>query len=659
MSQEWFTAKALAGLPGMPDTHSAVVRRAKRDGWEDRRCSGRGGGREYALASLPAETQAAALRASNQAAATTAPATRPTVKKAAHGPVDREALWESYDSKPQSLKDEAAKRLSILLELDQLVANGVTKSQAVNEVCKGHDVGRNTLYNWKKLVDGVRRDDWLAALMPSYACKGRRTAAYSEEAWDFFKALYLTPEKRNVSTCHEWTKQAAKEHGWNWPPLRTVNRWVDDIPRTVKVLQREGEAAMLQLYPTQQRTVRDLHACYWINGDGYQHNVFVRFPDGSIGRPKTWFWQDIYSRRVLAWRTDRTENNDMIRLALGDVLERYGIPEHVTIDNTRAAANKWLTAGVRTRYRFKVKEDDPVGLLPALGIQIHWTTVLNGKGHGQAKPVERAFGVGGMGEYVDKHPKFAGAYTGPNVNAKPENYGETAVKWETFIEVLEQAITHWNAMDKRRTEMCAGVKSFDAVFRESYERNAHQIRKPTDTQRRLWLMAAEAVKVKAGGTVELDVGKSQHGKNRYGCDELIEYQRRKVVVRFDPDQLHESVYLYQLDGRYIGEAACIHAAGFGDTTRGREWGRLKEERRRSVKKAAEAEVRMTATEAAGMMPDPEPEAPLQTNVVRMAPAEKRVAGSDVVPDEEESPADKHRFNDTIIARMEQWRDDQI
>ncbi len=119
MSQEWFTAKALAGLPGMPDTHSAVVRRAKRDGWEDRRCSGRGGGREYALASLPAETQAAALRASNQAVATTAPATRPTAKKAAHGTVDREALWESYDSKPQSLKDEAAKRLSILLELDQ------------------------------------------------------------------------------------------------------------------------------------------------------------------------------------------------------------------------------------------------------------------------------------------------------------------------------------------------------------------------------------------------------------------------------------------------------------------------------------------------------------------------------------------------------------
>jgi len=43
---------------------------------------------------------------------------------------------------------------------------------------------------------------------------------------------------------------------------------------------------------------------------------------------------------------------------------------------------------------------------------MHWTSVVAGKGWGQAKPVERAFGVGGLEEYVDKHPALAGAYTG-------------------------------------------------------------------------------------------------------------------------------------------------------------------------------------------------------------------------------------------------------
>jgi len=31
---------------------------------------------------------------------------------------------------------------------------------------------------------------------------------------------------------------------------------------------------------------------------------------------------------------------------------------------------------------------------------MHWTSVVAGKGWGQAKPVERAFGVGGFEEYV-------------------------------------------------------------------------------------------------------------------------------------------------------------------------------------------------------------------------------------------------------------------
>ena len=64
----------------------------------------------------------------------------------------------------------------------------------------------------------------------------------------------------------------------------------------------------------------------WLNGDGYQHNVFVRFPNGKVGRPKTWFWQDVHSGKILAWRTAETESSCQIRLAFADVVERYGIP---------------------------------------------------------------------------------------------------------------------------------------------------------------------------------------------------------------------------------------------------------------------------------------------------------------------------------------------
>ncbi len=61
---------------------------------------------------------------------------------------------------------------------------------------------------------------------------------------------------------------------------------------------KSGEHALMKLYPAQLRSVRELQALEWINGDGYQHNIFVKWPDGTIARPKTWFWQDIYSIKL-------------------------------------------------------------------------------------------------------------------------------------------------------------------------------------------------------------------------------------------------------------------------------------------------------------------------------------------------------------------------
>jgi hypothetical protein len=85
---------------------------------------------------------------------------------------------------------------------------------------------------------------------------------------------------------------------------------------------------------------------------------------------------------------------------------------------------------------------------------MHWTSVVAGKGWGQAKPVERAFGVGGLEEYVDKHPALAGAYTGPNPQAKPDNYGDRAVDAELFLKTLAEGVAMFNARTGRETEMC-------------------------------------------------------------------------------------------------------------------------------------------------------------------------------------------------------------
>jgi transposase InsO family protein len=59
MDSLWLDSKQLVGLPDMPGTDRAIRNKADREGWLWRKRPGRGGGREYSMASLPPKTQKA------------------------------------------------------------------------------------------------------------------------------------------------------------------------------------------------------------------------------------------------------------------------------------------------------------------------------------------------------------------------------------------------------------------------------------------------------------------------------------------------------------------------------------------------------------------------------------------------------------------------
>jgi len=56
---EWFSPKELLNIAGLPNTVQGVIARAKREEWKSRPRRAQGGGKEYHISSLPAETQAA------------------------------------------------------------------------------------------------------------------------------------------------------------------------------------------------------------------------------------------------------------------------------------------------------------------------------------------------------------------------------------------------------------------------------------------------------------------------------------------------------------------------------------------------------------------------------------------------------------------------
>ncbi|WP_338726582.1 transposase domain-containing protein [Shewanella baltica] len=618
----WITAKELIGLPGIPTTSHKI--RAMLDRLsDDSRKQKRQGTKafEYHISILPVAVQTALYKRDGKIKVGDHVLTLPK-KKAQSDGYCRDALWGRWNKTNHAAKDKAQEAMLTVKAVFALKRNGIKLMDAYESVCDEYDVALSTLRRHCAMVKGIDEADWAPALLPkhfevSQAKKKNQFAFVSPEAWEMFKADYLRLEQPTMTVCYQRLLDKAVDTNWEIPSLKSLSRrMAHEIPAQQLVLLREGQHALHQLYPPQVRSVEGLHALEWINGDGYQHNVFVKWFNGEETRPKTWFWQDIYSRKIIGWRCDISENTDSIRLSLMDVCEKYGVPKEITIDNTRAAANKWMTGGVANRYRFKVKEDDPLGIIPMLGIKLHWSSVILGKGHGQAKPIERAFGVGGLEEYIDKHPACHGAYTGANPMAKPDNYGSKLIDAEDFLQVITKGVEMYNAKINRNTEICKGFMSFDQAFDVSYQQA--EIRKATSAQLQLMMLQAEAVTVSKSGYIELDAGGSLKGrKNRYFNEVMMNYVGQKLVARFDPLKLHDALEIYALNGVHICTAECLEKVAFGDTQAARETKRKRTQFTKANKIAAAAKISIDSLELAAMMRPVAEEVIPETKVVMM------------------------------------------
>ncbi len=546
----------------------------------------------------------------------------------------REDLWRWIETRTQRLRDQGLARAKLLFSVMALHRSGQTLDAAFDAVGIAEEIPSSTLRRWyygtarKPGAKLYAESDWMAALVPTWA--GRSPGAEcSEEAWDVFKAFYLSRRSPTLAICYERTQEIAREKGWMWPPQRTIYRRVKNtISVQVITLAREGTEALDKMMPSMRRDRSGFHAMEAVNGDGIDWKRYCIWPDGEVGKPCTWITQDLNSNKLLAWRTDKSENKHMFRLAYGDLVERWGIPAMYFIDNTMAAASKWMTGGVKNRYRWKIRDDDPLGIMPQMGTTVRFVK----PGHGQSKPIERANQE--LRQRVDTHPKFEGRGT----KARPIPITE-------FIAVMEAEFKAYNAKPGRRTQVASG-RSFDEVFKTSYE--SHPIKKATAEQRRLWLCVAEKVRAsRDDGSVVL--GRGPHGENRYWCEALAAHCGQMLVVRFDPQNLHKPVYCYALNGGYIGQADCRWAAGFDDSVTAHEYQRARGQRKRLARQGLDAERRLSALSAAKSLPavvhpdDPE------SKVVSICPLKAVNDGITNTPSDDHDPERIAQFDSAVSA----------
>ncbi len=493
-------------------------------------------------------------------------------------------------------RDREARRQAALGHYRAGLEQGLGRVAAAEAAAAIHGVNRATIYRW------------MARAAAPVACEPPRPGAPerawgmpgAEETWRYYRADYLRPEQPASRACYRRVQALAGVNGWRLPSEKSfLRRLRREVSPAAVVQAREGNLGLLSTFPRQERSVSDLAPLEWVCGDGRRHDLFVLPPAGAAGtkpvRPVVWFWQDVYSRRILAWRAGLVESADMVRLAIVDLCTRHGVPQHVLIDNTRAAAAMWLSGGSANRQRWRSSGESVPGILNLLGIQVHHTGVEHslggrGVGRGWAKPVERSFRD--LAESIDRHPRAAGAYTGRSTLHKPENYQSGSLPWREFIALVEECVVAHNAQPGRRTETAAG-ESFDDAWRNAIGGVA--VRHLTDSQRALLLLACETTKVRRDGTLGLAVGRGASvPRNRYHHESLLRYVGQQLVARFDPEDLHAGVHVYDLAGRWLCRADCVMPVGFASATAAKAHSRAQKQRRRAVRTELAAQGDMEA-----------------------------------------------------------------
>lgn len=588
-----FTASEIAEARSI--SRQAVDKRARAEKWPSQL---KGKNRYYAFDGLPEEMRPGLCIRFPERFPATVPLEQESTPVSDY---NAEALWEHYRSKSETARQRAAEKHKLLIQVETLVDAGIKRCAAFDMAGKANGTSPKVIQNWyygkgaKRGVRDYHKKDWLAVLVDEYAnAKPRQEENCHPMAWEWFLAHYLDKSQPTLADSYRRLQETAAVHGWAIPCARTLKRRLEsEIPPIQIAYLREGEKAMRRFYPAQERDKNCFMAGEAVNGDGLKFDKFwVEFEDGEVINTATaWIWQDIYSGKLLAWRLGKTENTDLFRLSLYDLTEAV-VPSYAWVDNTRVAANKAMTGRSPRRRRFKNQPSDPVGMMQKLGIEPRFTNPDQKVSNPGVKPVERAFGIGGIHDAVRFHPRFA-----------DRGFSKaTTIPVGELREVLADEIVRFNARVGRQNGVCQG-RSYDEVFAESFTK--YPVRKLTNTQRSLLLLMQEVVRVhRNDGHISIEAGKGPYGRNRYWNEKLPKYEGREVLAYFDPENLQNDIHIYTLDGNVICEAQWIPGTAFNDVEAAREWNKNKRRYLKAEKEVAKAQQRMDKLEMARLYPSP-------------------------------------------------------
>ncbi|AFL75373.1 DNA-binding protein [Thiocystis violascens] len=412
--KSWYSVVDLVGLPGLPGTKKGVIDVATRQAWKHQPRPGRGGGKEYALKSLPKITQdhllqvaiaqvpalaapvvaplsgdvtqlvpvsapdhlpdARSLVAANPTAVSADPAadrhlaTNPTPStRLRTGPNAPRDVTELKDW--QRRRMEA--RLALLQEIDRLgTVLGLEKS--IKTLVNQADLGQLPpelaamlgVANAKSGgADGERTLSrrtlyrWLADRAQGYlALAPKSTERQRVPAWaPALLQLYQRPTKPSLA----WALGELPQHlpeGTAAPSYWAASRFLKKLGSVERERGRLGTRDLRNLQPFRRRSTREMWPGDVYTTDGHTFDAEIRHPvHGRPFRPEITSCLDVCTRRSVGWSIALAESGWAVLDALRHACLVGGIPAIFYVDNGSGYCNALM-------------DDAAVGLLARLSI---------------------------------------------------------------------------------------------------------------------------------------------------------------------------------------------------------------------------------------------------------------------------------------------------
>jgi len=294
---------------------------------------------------------------------------------------------------------------------------------------------------------------------------------------------------------------------------------------------------------------------------------------------------DVRSRVLLGYALGVSLDSDLLQNAFLDALKTTDriIPHQVQPDSGMEGAAKAITGGAPWRWRGKVKDDEPIGLFPFLGIGVGWTNLA----HGQSKPIERFFGT--YSNRVETMPEFRGAYCGNSPEKRPEEWDDDKA---VDVEVLEKFTEEQIAMYNRHPHRGDGMdgKSPLQIYTELTKQPDFIAKRVSMPQLRICAYSLAPITIRKNATFTI-LGASYWSE---GTARLI--SGKGYYARYNPRDLSDIVYVYR-GNKLLCEATKKELTSFNDKAAAKEIMRNKRKYVKSIKQTAKALQEISASES--------------------------------------------------------------